>query len=66
MGSKHESWAGVFIQPLAHQFINAVDPAWNKIRGHILVPFLQHLTNFPKPVLVDWWIDVCVFEMLKN
>ena len=34
---KHKTWASVFIDPVAHALIDAVDPTRYKIVGHILV-----------------------------
>ena len=58
---KHKPWASVFIDPLAHALIDAVDLTWYKIVGHILVPTIQHITYFPKPVTELRWflVHVC-------
>ena len=45
-GNKHKPGAGVFVEPLAHRFIDAIDPTWDKIGGHVFVPFVKHLTHF--------------------
>ena len=65
-GNEHKPRAGVFVEPLAHRFIDAVDPTWDKIGGHVLVPFVKHLTHFPKPALVCWWIEFCLFYTLQD
>ena len=57
---EHKPWASVFIDPLAHALIDAVDPTQYKIVGHILVPTIQHIMYFPKPVMELCWFLVCV------
>ena len=60
LGDKHKPWAIVFIDPLAHALIDAVDPTQYKIVGHILVPTIQRIMYFPKPVTELWWFLICV------
>ena len=59
-GTNIKPWASVFVDPLAHTLIDAVDPTQYKIVGHIPVPTIQHIMYFPELVTELWWFPVHV------
>ena len=47
-GNKHEPRMCLFIHPLEHAFIDAIDPAWDKFLCHFGTPSIQPSPGLPK------------------
>ena len=62
---EHEAQACVLVHPLGHAFIDAVDPRWDELFGHVLIPTGNHPPDLPKTITEDRWIDRIVDKIVK-
>ena len=62
---EHEAQAGVLIHPLGHASVNAVDPRWDELFGHVLIPTGNHPPDLPKMIMEDRWIDRVVHKIVE-
>ena len=61
----HAAWAGVLVHPLGHAFVDAVDPRWDELFGHVLIPTGNHPPDLPKTIMEDRWIDRVVNKIVE-
>ena len=62
---EHEARACVLVHPLGHAFVDAVDPRWDELFGHVLIPTGNHPLDLPKMITEYRWIDRIVHKIVK-